>query len=90
MEQGKVCGEHVLWPPVEHSHIFCYYVSDPAFLLYKKELMNWNSLEAYNYFQSSHVRLVKSKARSCSILMVLVNPTHRRVAPQNSRKYGRT
>ena len=53
--------------------------------------MNWKSLEAYNYFQSGRVPLVKVfKARSCSILMALVNPSHRRVTPQNSLKYGRT
>ena len=76
-----------LWPPVEYGHIFCYFL----FLLYKKELTNWKSLEAYNYFQKGRVRLVKVfQARSCSILMELVNPSHRRVAPRNSIKYGRT
>ena len=53
--------------------------------------MTWKSLEAYNFFQSGCVRLVKVfKVRSYSILMALVNPSHRRVAPQNSIKYGRT
>ena len=53
--------------------------------------MNWKSLEAHNYFQSGHVRVVKVfKAQSCSILIALVNPSHRRVAPRNSLKYGRT
>ena len=48
--------------------------------------MNWKSLEAYNYFQSGRVHLVKVfKARSCSIL-ALVNPSHRQVAPRNSIK----
>ncbi len=38
-----------LWPPVEYGHIFCYFT--------KQELMQWKSLQAYNYFQSGLVDL---------------------------------
>ena len=41
-----------LWPPVEYGHIFCYFMERPG-VFTKKELMNWKSLEAYNYFQSA-------------------------------------
>ena len=37
-----------LWPTVEYSHIFCYFVERPG-VFTKKELINWKSLEAYNY-----------------------------------------
>ena len=78
----KVVESMSLWPPVEYDHTY--------FLLFrvftKKELMNRKGLEAYNYFQSGRVRLVKVfKARSCSILMALVNPSCW-VAPRNSKK----
>ena len=64
-----------LWPPVEYGHIFCYFVERPG-VFTRSELMHWKSLEAYNYFQSGHVRLIKVyKAQSSSILMALVNPS---------------
>ena len=51
--------------------------------------MNWKSLEAYNYFQSDRLRLVKVfKGKSCRILMAFVNPSHRRVTLRNNIKYG--
>lgn len=62
-----------LWPPVEFGHIFCYFVERPG-VFTKSELMQWKSLEAFNYFQSGHVRTVKVyKAQSSRILMAFVN-----------------
>ena len=72
-EKFVQCTCMSLWPPVEYGHIFCYFVERPG-IFTKKELMNWKILDAYNYFQSAHVRLVKVfKARSYSTLMALVN-----------------
>ena len=46
------------WPRVEYGHIFCYYIDRPG-VYTRRQLMQWKSLEAYNYFQSNHVRQVK-------------------------------
>ena len=46
------------WPPVEFGHIFCYNIECPG-VYTRCQLMQWKSLEAYNYFQSDHVRAVK-------------------------------
>lgn len=64
------------WPPVEFGHIFCYYVERPG-LYTRKELLQWKSLDGYNYFQSCHVREVKvwEIGCNCSILMAAVNPS---------------
>ena len=44
-----------LWPPVEYPHIFCLIVERPG-VYTQQELMQWKSLEAYNYFKNGHVR----------------------------------
>ena len=46
-----------LWPSVEYGHIFCYFVGRPG-VYSKRELMQWRSLDAYEYFQAGHVRTV--------------------------------
>ena len=46
------------WPSVEYGHIFCYFVERPG-VYTRRQLMQWKSLEAYNYFQSGHVRKVQ-------------------------------
>ncbi len=48
----KFIDDLTLWPPVEYGHIFCYFVHNT-----KQELMQWKSLQAYNYFQSGLVDL---------------------------------
>ena len=45
------------WPPVEYGHIFCYFIELPG-LYTRRQLMQWKSLDAYNYFQSGHVKAV--------------------------------
>ena len=47
-----------LWPSVEYGHIFCYFVERPG-VYSKRELMQWKSLDAYEYFQAGHVRTVR-------------------------------
>uniref|UniRef100_A0A1X7T5A1 Uncharacterized protein n=1 Tax=Amphimedon queenslandica TaxID=400682 RepID=A0A1X7T5A1_AMPQE len=41
------------WPKVEYGHIFCYFIERPG-VYTKKQLLNWKSLQAYNYFFSGH------------------------------------
>ena len=66
-----------LWPPVKYGHIFCYLIDCPG-VYTKHQLLQWKSLEAYNYFLSGHVRTVKlwvlNSASSC-ILEATVNPS---------------
>lgn len=64
------------WPPVEFGHIFCYYIERPG-LYTKQELLQWKSLEGYNYFKSGYVRNIKIweiDSTTC-ILLAKVNPS---------------
>ena len=80
---GKFTEDMTLWPPVEYGHIFCYFVERPG-VYTQQQLMQWKSLDAYNYFVSGHVREVKLWAISSSncILKALVNPSQR--SPDNA------
>ena len=65
-----------LWPPVEYPHIFCYFVERPG-VYTQQELMQWKSLEVYNYFENGHVRTVEiwpAHSTSC-IMRAVVNPS---------------
>ena len=64
-----------LWPPVEFAHIFCYF--ERPGLYTKQQLMQWKSLDAYNYFVSGHVRpvTVKKVNSSIYILKAVINPS---------------
>ena len=66
----KFIDDMSLWPPVEYGHIFCYFIDRPG-VYTKHQLLQWKSLEAYNYFLSGHVRTVKlwvlSSASSCIV-----------------------
>ncbi len=81
--EGKFADDMSLWPPVEYGHIFCYFVERPG-VYTQQELMQWKSLEAYNYFVSGNVREVKVWRISVdnSVLRGLVNPSQR--APDNA------
>ena len=62
------------WPPVEYGHIF-YYIERPG-VYTRRQLLQWKSLEAYNYFTSGHVRTVKIwPLARLSIIMAFVNPS---------------
>ena len=70
-------GDMTRWPPIEYGHIFCYFVERPG-VFTKQELMQWKSLEAYNYFQSGHVRnirLFRLPATQSCVMMAFVNPS---------------
>ena len=63
------------WPQVEYGHFFCYYIERPG-VYTRWQLMNWKSLEAYNYFKSGHVRTVRIwPLENCCIMMANVNPS---------------
>ena len=67
------------WPPIEYGHIFCYFIERPG-VFTRQELMQWKSLEAYNYmyFQSGHVRdirLCRLPASQSCVVMAYVNPS---------------
>ena len=70
------------WPSVEYGHIFCYYIQRPG-VYTRRQLMQWKSLEAFNYFESGHVRQIKVWPLSSSscILMACVNPSQN--TPEN-------
>ena len=71
-----------LWPPVEYPHLFCYFVERPG-VYTQQELMQWKSLEAYNYFKNGHVRTVEiwPVNSTICILRAIVNPSQR--SPDN-------
>ena len=54
--EAKFINE-MLWPPVEYSHIFCYFIDRPG-VYTRKQLMQWKSMEAYNFFKNWHVHTV--------------------------------
>lgn len=72
--QHKFVEDLPSWPSIEYGHIFCYFVERPG-VYTKQELMQWKSLEAYNYF----VRDVKLWAVSPEhrVLQAQVNPSMR-------------
>ena len=49
------------WPLVDYGRIFCYYIQRPVVYTRRSrwQLMQWKSLEAFNYFESGHVRQIK-------------------------------
>ena len=49
-----------LWPPVECGHIFGYFVECPS-VFTKQELLQWKSMEAYNYFKNGFVLVMKCR-----------------------------
>ncbi len=51
---SKFVDEMKFWPAIEYGHIFCYYIERPG-VYTRQQLMQWKSLEAFNYFQSGHV-----------------------------------
>ena len=65
-----------LWPPVSYKDIFCYFTDLPGIYI-KQQLLQWRFLEAYNYYQSGHVRTVEiwaTKSDVC-VLKAFVNPS---------------
>ena len=51
---GKMVDKMCFWPPVEHGHIYNYFIIRPG-VFTQQQLMQWKSMEAFNYFKSGHV-----------------------------------
>lgn len=79
----KFVDDMRLWPPVEYAHIFCYFIDRPG-VYTRQQLMQWKSMEAYNFFKSGHVRTVQfwRVSTTISILKATVNPSQR--APEKA------
>ena len=56
--EEKFINDMSLWLPVEYGHIFCYFIDCPSDYT-KHQLLQWKSLEAYNYSLSGHVHTIK-------------------------------
>ena len=65
-----------LWPPVSYGDIFCYFFDRPG-VYTKQQLLQWRSLEAYNYYESGHARTVEISATKGDVCVskALVNPS---------------
>ena len=60
----------IRWPPVEYGNIFCYYIQRPG-VYTKQQLLQWKSLDVFNYFQSGHVRHIYQDLASLYYLQLL-------------------
>ena len=74
----KFIDDLTLWPPVEYGNIFCYLIERLG-VYTQEQLLQWKSIDTYNYFISGHVREVKIWAPSNSqcILRAEVNPSQK-------------
>ena len=74
--EDKFQDDMTKWPQVEFGHIFCYFIERPG-VYTRQQLMQWKSLDGYNYFTSGHVREVKVwvVGPNCRLLMARVNPS---------------
>ena len=74
----KFIDDLTLWPPVEYGNIFCYFIERPG-VYTQEQLLQWKSIDAYNYFISGHVREVKiwAPSNSLCILRAKVNPSQK-------------
>jgi len=74
-----------LWPSVEYGHIFCYFIMRPG-VYTQQQLLQWKSLDAYNYFRSGHVRTVEIWAPSNTFcfLRSKINPSQN--SPDNAHQ----
>ena len=84
----RFSSDMTLWPKVEYGHIFAYFITRPGTFT-QQELVSWKQMEAYNYFESGHVRTVlcmafgTGKARNV-LLKAKVNPSQR--SPDNAHE----
>ena len=71
------------WPPVEYGNIFCYFIERPG-VYTQQQLMQWKSMDAYNFYKSGHVREIRVwiASQSTCVLMAKVNPSQ--AAPQKT------
>ena len=58
------------WPQIEYGHIFGYFIRRPG-VYTQQELLDWKSLQAYNFFQSGFVQTVATWTVNSSLVVVL-------------------
>jgi hypothetical protein len=85
----RFCSDMTRWPKIEYGHIFAYFITRPGTYT-QQELISWKQMEAYNYFQSGHVRTVlcmafgTGKTARNVVLKAKVNPSQR--SPDNAHE----
>lgn len=64
------------WPNIEYSNIFIYFIERPG-VYTQRQMVQYKSLDAYNYFKSGHVRRVGvlRVGSTKRILTAKVNPS---------------
>ena len=48
------------WPNIEYSNIFIYFIERPG-VYTQKQMVQYKSLDAYNYFKNGHVRSASTR-----------------------------
>ena len=84
LDKDPYRGEHeyeadmTSWPPVEHGHIFAYFIARPGVYTFE-QLLSWKQLDGYNYFASNYVRTVMSRKIGTRgvMLKAFVNPSQK-------------
>ena len=71
-----VCIMQTAWPQIEYGHIFGYFIRRPG-VYSQQELLDWKSLQAYNFFQSGFVQtvLIWTVNSSLGVVTAKVNPS---------------
>ena len=74
----KFVKDMCLWPAIEYGHIFCYFINRPE-IYTKEQLLSRKQMDAFNYFQSGHVRdvFVREASPKALILKGFVNPSQK-------------
>ena len=76
INENRFIDDMSVWPPVEYGNIFCYFIERPG-VYTQQQLLQWKSMDAYNYYKSGHVRevLVWVVNKSVCVLTAKVNPS---------------
>jgi len=80
---SKFVEDLCLWPSVEHGHIFTNFIQRPG-VYTQQQLLQWKSMDAYNYFRSGHVRTVEIWAPSNKFCFLKAKVNHSQNSPDNA------
>ena len=74
--RAKFVNDMSMWPNIEFGNIFLYFIERPG-VYTRKQMMQWKSLNAYNYFRNGYVREVRvlRVSGTSQILTAEVNPS---------------
>ena len=74
--RDKFKDDMAKWPQLEFGHMFCYFIERPG-VYTRQQLLQWKSMDGYNYFKSGHVREVKvwDVGSNFRLLLAIVNPS---------------